>query len=446
MAVIPLGADTIEAPKIDGQRAELLCIGYGASRVNGLAADFDYDSLAYYAAAPTPPRFDLVELAGEPCASASDPASCSARVEDVRQAALRNDHSHVIPGALLLATGVDGSHREQLEQQTITVSEPTSAPAGDGASAASDVTTIDDIDELLAFLGRIDTPNEAALIMSANEGPGVSCNLQLDGRDYVADVEGAVGDSLCPPTLQRYEMRVTPDGVYSKTAVGSPYLGTGCVGRRPDGLCVAPPADTHETAGRWLARTARLEAAAVAAFVLLARELDALGAPAALITRLRRAAREEIAHAEQMAALARARGAEPLPAVVVPPARRSVLDIALENAVEGCVRECWGALCARFQAEAASAADVRAAFIRVAREEAEHAQLSRDVATWLDARLTAPERVTVATARRDAVDQLRTELDRDVPVDTCAELGLPTRAQALRALDALDHSGILRAA
>lgn len=49
-----------------------------------------------------------------------------------------------------------------------------------------------------------------------------------------------------------------------------------------------------------------------------------------------------------MTELARARGAEPPPAVVIPPARRSLLEIAIENSVEGCVRECWGASCARF--------------------------------------------------------------------------------------------------
>jgi hypothetical protein len=98
-------------------------------------------------------------------------------------------------------------------------------------------------------------------------------------------------------------------------------------------------------------------------------------------------AREEMAHAERVTALARARGAEPRPAVVALHLRRSRVELALENASRGASRECWGAQCARFQAEAAQAADVRAAFARIAREEAEHAQVSRDIGAWLDARL-----------------------------------------------------------
>ena len=86
MAVTQLGPETIESPILDGREGELLCIGYGASRVNGLAPELAYDSLAYYleSAAGEP---ELVELAGEPCASAPDRTSCLAEVERVRRAA-----------------------------------------------------------------------------------------------------------------------------------------------------------------------------------------------------------------------------------------------------------------------------------------------------------------------------------------------------------------------
>ena len=207
MAVTQLGPETIESPLIDGREGELLCIGYGASRVNGLAPELAYDSLAYYleSAAGEP---ELVELAGEPCASAPDRTSCLAEVERVRRAATGSGFP--VPYALLVATGVRGP---------------------EGASAASSVSTIDDIEKLLALLGRIDTPNEAALAMSAGRGSSLECNIRRDGRDYVVSGSDIV-EGICPPTMQRFELRITPDGVYSETPVGAPYPGTGCVGRR----------------------------------------------------------------------------------------------------------------------------------------------------------------------------------------------------------------------
>lgn len=279
--------------------------------------------------------------------------------------------------------------------------------------------------------------------MFAHERPLTTCAMERDEADFVAT--GIWQISSCPVTTQRLELRVTPDGVYSEVALGSPEDSGVCVGRRPDGLCVSEACPEDETPGQWLACTARLEAAAVAAFAFVARELAAFGAPPALLARLKQAARDELAHAQRMTQLARVRGAEPPRAVVVPPARRHLLDIAIENSVEGCVRECWGALCARFQAARAQAPDVRAAFARIAREEAEHAELSRDLATWLDARLKPAERARVGAARARAIVDLRRELERELPERWTTELGLPTRAQALAAYDALERTGLLAA-
>lgn len=462
---------TDAAPVVDRQNAALVCLDAVPSRVQGLAPDYMYDSLAYYSGwsghARTPPEFGLIEVAGTPCASAPDAAACLAQVERVRANAAtwwHYDDFFSSTWTLLLATGLRGPDLARLDRApivprgfgydesltTIPVSPNADAGVGDAgevdaaAFGPSPVTTIDDIDELLAFLGTIDTPNEAALVMFAHWRPLTTCSMERDGQDFVASGTWQISD--CPITRQRFELRVTPSGVFSEVAMGEPESSSTCVGRRPDGLCAAIEQDAAESAGDWLARTARLEAAAVAAFVLLARELDALGAPPALIARLKHAARDEIQHAEHMTTLARARGAQPAPAVVVPHAGRSLIEIALENAVEGCVRECWGALCASFQATTAQAPDVRAVFARIAREEAEHAQLSRDIAAWLDTRLDAAERARVAAAREQAIADLRRELDVELPPSWCSELGLPTREQALAALDALDDTGLLRAA
>jgi hypothetical protein len=291
--------------------------------------------------------------------------------------------------------------------------------------------------QVLPFLGLIDTPNEAALVMFANGRALPSCEMQREGDDYVAD--GTWQTSDCPITRQAFTLRVTPAGGFSEVAVGEPDASGGCVGRRPDGLRAVDAVPTDDPCAAWLAHTAHLEAAAVQAFALLEADLEALGAPASLLSRVRDAAEEETVHAALVGALARARGVRPAPVVVQRPERRSVLDIAIENAVEGCVRECWGALCAHWQARKASAADVRAVWQGIARDETAHAQLSRDIARWLDARLDEGERQRVLQAQRAAIVRLRRELDRDPAVRLVVELGLPDRTSALAQFDALER-------
>jgi hypothetical protein len=58
-----------------------------------------------------------------------------------------------------------------------------------------------------------------------------------------------------------------------------------------------------------------------------------------------------------------------------PPAR-SLEELAVENAVEGCVRETYGALTAIWQARTAKDPSVAAAVRRIARDETRHAALS----------------------------------------------------------------------
>ena len=82
-------------------------------------------------------------------------------------------------------------------------------------------------------------------------------------------------------------------------------------------------------------------------------------------------------------------------------------------------------------------AHVRAVWSAIAWDETEHAQLSRDVAAWLDARLTPEERLEVAAARASAIVALRRELDAEVAPSLVSELGLPNRAAALAQFDAL---------
>jgi hypothetical protein len=227
--------------------------------------------------------------------------------------------------------------------------------------------------------------------------------------------------------------------------VGTNYEGqevvqcTTCVtGRRPTrerGL-----AARDGSAGDFFARCSWLEAAAVHAFRRLARELTAHGAPRRLVSRARVAARDEIRHTRDTAAIARRFGGRPRrPAARALPVR-GLEAVARENAIEGCVRETYGALVAMWQAERASDPAVARALARIARDEARHASIAWQVAEWAHPRLGAAAQARVERARRNALADLRAEIAAEPPHDVVQRAGVPTAAQAACLLDALEHS------
>ena len=129
-------------------------------------------------------------------------------------------------------------------------------------------------------------------------------------------------------------------------------------GRRPAGLAETPvEARNGGEVARFLGEVAHLEAVSVVAFEQLAMELSAHGAPRRLVRGARRAAREEVRHARVMGRFAARAGARlsPLDVATAPP--RPIEAIAVENAVEGCVRETFGAVLAMRQAERARSGD-----------------------------------------------------------------------------------------
>jgi hypothetical protein len=206
-------------------------------------------------------------------------------------------------------------------------------------------------------------------------------------------------------------------------------------GRRPEGY-VDADSTCGTSIGAWLARVGHLEAASVPAFERLARELSLHGAPRHLVSRARRSMRDEVIHARMVSALARRHGSKVRPARIPRLPERRLEAIAIENAVEGCVHETLGAIVAVHQAQAAQDPKLRAAFVRIARDETRHAELAWDVhrwsLAWLDA--DAKERVNdalkTAAARLDAAAiAARTEAQ-------ARELGLPRLDAAERMIGA----------
>jgi hypothetical protein len=169
--------------------------------------------------------------------------------------------------------------------------------------------------------------------------------------------------------------------------------------------------------GAWLADAAQLEAASVPAFEILAAELRAHDAPPGLIARALESADDERRHARIMTALARAHGATPGPVRVIAREPRDLEAIARENAVEGLVREAYGARVAIDHA--------------IAVDEQRHADLAADVHAWLRPRLPYAASRRVDEARDSARAQLVAECAVELPRAVRDALGLPDATRAV---------------
>ncbi|HWZ87964.1 MAG TPA: hypothetical protein VNW92_03915 [Polyangiaceae bacterium] len=106
--------------------------------------------------------------------------------------------------------------------------------------------------------------------------------------------------------------------------------------------------------------------------------------------------------------------------------------MALENAVEGCVRETYGALVATWQAQVARDPVVRAAMKRIARDETRHAALSWSVGSWLETRLDTEARCRVERAKQAEARLILRSAESDGTTPFAAAAGLPTPGETLR--------------
>lgn len=298
---------------------------------------------------------------------------------------------------------------------------------------------------LIALLGPIDTAEKAILVAVYDEALGSHGGVTCFYRQSGLGIETR-------PTDGGFEIRNTWDecsgGVYTKVVTvgkdGTVTPGemtqvrnsTCSVGRRPAGLQPAAYLAARTQLGAFLADAARLEAASVFAFERLARELVTLGAPQALIAVAARSALEEIRHAELVTRLALRFGGAPAAVELAPLPARSLFAIALENAVEGCVRETYGALLAEHQAQTAQDPEVRAVMAQIATDELQHALLAWQVAAFLEPRLMPAERDQLALARATAIAQLLTE-DVELSTQARAAIGWPEQRLAVQLVERL---------
>jgi hypothetical protein len=176
---------------------------------------------------------------------------------------------------------------------------------------------------------------------------------------------------------------------------------------------------------------ARLEAASVFAFGRLRAELEELDAPPNLVARAQRSIADEARHTRMVARIARRFGG----VVAMPRAprfrKRAAEPFAIENAVEGCVNETYGALVATWQSMHAGDVGVRAVMRAIARDETRHAALAMSVAAFASNKLDARSRARVARARLHAIRGLREAVAQSPHRELVRVAGVPTSAQAV---------------
>ena len=164
--------------------------------------------------------------------------------------------------------------------------------------------------------------------------------------------------------------------------------------------CSAINPDVAAIAQAWLA-DARAEHASILAFVRLAAELVAVGAPAALAEACLVAAAQEQDHAAACyAQVQRVTGTAPVVGVIgaaprfTMPSPEAIGTLAAEAWSDGCVGEAAAARQLQLAARATADPALRAALHQMAKDEASHARLAWAILQW--AWGVAPQAVQVA--------------------------------------------------
>ena len=407
--------------------AQSLCTGSSYEPLQGLSlppGGATYVALRTGYAGSSEPA-DAVASWGNACATATDAAACRASLAS----------ADVTTGFEALPDAVaPGGDRGPTRTYLVTERDGT-------------VTTVSNDAELRALLGPIDTLQEAALLAHVR-GYRVVCGADDDNSTGEASGTGwrvsvqsgfACGEGT---KLEAHVLAVTGAGDVSveSTTVLERGSSNCAVGRRPHGLVSKGASAVPRTLGELFAEQAHLEAASVDAFAQLETELVRHGAPHSLVRRVRRAGTDEIRHAVTTTGLAARFGATVVEPQLMATAPRTLFELALDNAVEGCVRETYGALVAEVQARRARDLEIARALRTIATEETMHAALSWDLAAWFESELDERELAELREVQRAAVASLRVSLAQPYPRELQERAGLPAPAVALALLDGLAAS------
>ena len=209
------------------------------------------------------------------------------------------------------------------------------------------------------------------------------------------------------------------------------------MGRRPtDFVDVASGGSVHGH----LLRAMHHEAESVRAFTRIARELEAHGAPEELIAAARKAAADERRHADLCGKLTSEKPEIAHDDLAI----RTLLELAIDNAREGCVGETYSALANVVQARDAATPELRAHFAAIAPDEIEHAALAYAIAEWIKDQLDDPEKEQVEKAIGSAVSDLARSAGAPATFATRA-LGLPLGERASSLVECVARAALVAA-
>jgi hypothetical protein len=252
---------------------------------------------------------------------------------------------------------------------------------------------------------------KSPIVFGCQLANNVAC---LDDGGLIPDAEAIIDCILCPGAGRRPRGLRAPRGASAHTTRAA---------RSATASTAAPSA-----LGHYFATLAYLEAASVTAFDELGRCLDALGAPPALRREAARAASDERRHARVTRRLARRFGGAPERPRVSRSCTPTLEDLLVENVVEGCVGESYGALVAMWQAERAGDADVADAMRGIAADEARHAALAWSLLRWGAQRLAAPARQRLRRELGAALSRLHVTVEQSAqPATVVSVAGHPPR-------------------
>jgi len=238
---------------------------------------------------------------------------------------------------------------------------------------------------------------------------------------------------------------VKPDPCQSgKVSAACPRIPVAVPGRMPNGLHLKNDSMTTQSSvnvlGQYLVDMTAMETAAITAFHYLSLELEAYDAPQALIARAREAVIEEARHAEMAAQLAAAYDLDMKEVTVDAFTLRPLYQIALENAVEGCINETFAAACGLWQSELAQHDVFRMAIGDITEDELGHAALSWDIHQWVMPQLSQVEQERIRVAQAEAVDNLVNDFKQESNPVLQQAFGLPTKDDAARLFAELKDS------
>jgi hypothetical protein len=367
-------------------------------------------------------------------------------------------------GRAALVEGADGGPdpRPCATESCLDAAHADSSPPGPRADAAPPDPTFDASPPVL-----YPDPDASPLPFDAAPPPsdGNPCNPQPVGCGAVGVLASCLGLSVPQTgmngmvTDEQCETYCGPGVVdaggmsgacvyWAGTTVGEIFIscGLGCPGGRRPRRWQRSRVSRHDPPlGRYFARQAELEAVSIDAFRILQAELRAHGAPQHLIAAAARAERDEVRHTRMAIALARRFGTRVRPPRVISRRQaarhiRTVEAIAVENAVEGCVRETFGAVAALAQARDAADEHIRSTMEQIVPDETRHAALGWAVHAWTSTKLDAAAMARVDRARRAAVADMHDRAALEPHPSLCAVAGVPSKERMMAMVGALEQT------